>query len=35
MIQIHTFRNKEKENEGGEGRPQFGGLWKVPMLGGP
>jgi hypothetical protein len=25
---------KKKEKEGGEGRPQFGDLWKVPMLGG-
>jgi hypothetical protein len=30
MIQIHTF--KEKGKEGGEGRPQFGGQWKVPCL---
>jgi hypothetical protein len=30
MIQIHTF--KEKEKEGGEGRPQLGGQWKVPSL---
>jgi hypothetical protein len=22
---------EEKEKEGGEGRPRFGGLWKVPM----
>jgi len=33
MIQICNF--KEKEKEGGEGRPQLGGQWKVPMLGGP
>jgi hypothetical protein len=33
IIQICTF--KEKEKEGGEGRPQFGGQWKVPMLSGP
>jgi hypothetical protein len=26
---------KEKEKEGGEGKPQLGGLWKVPMFGGP
>jgi hypothetical protein len=26
---------KENEKEGGEGRPQFGDKWKVPMLGGP
>jgi hypothetical protein len=25
---------KEKEKEGGEGRPQLGGEWKVPMLNG-
>jgi hypothetical protein len=25
---------KKKEKEGSEGRPYFGGLWKVPMLGG-
>jgi hypothetical protein len=30
MIQIHAF--KEREKEGGEGRPQLGGQWKVPML---
>jgi hypothetical protein len=29
MIQIHTFKEKEK---GGEGKPQLGGLWKVPCL---
>jgi hypothetical protein len=33
MIQICAF--KEKEKEGGEGRPQLDGLWKVPMFGGP
>jgi hypothetical protein len=32
MIQIRPF--KEKEKEGGEGRSQFGGQWKVPMFGG-
>jgi hypothetical protein len=26
MIQIHAFREKEKER--GEGRPQLGGPWK-------
>jgi hypothetical protein len=30
MIQICAF--KEKEKEGGEGRPQLGGEWKVPMF---
>jgi len=25
---------KEKEKEGGEGKPQLSGLWKVPMLSG-
>jgi hypothetical protein len=30
MIQIHAFKKKEKE--GGEGRPQLGGQWKVPNL---
>jgi hypothetical protein len=25
---------KKKEKEGGERRPQLGGLWKVPMFGG-
>jgi hypothetical protein len=30
MIQIHNF--KEKEKEGGKGRPQLGGQWKVPNL---
>ncbi len=33
MIQIHTFKKKGKE--GGEGKPQLGGPWKVPMLSGP
>jgi hypothetical protein len=33
MIQIHAF--KEKEKEGSEGRPRLGGQWKVPMFGGP
>jgi hypothetical protein len=33
MIRIRTF--KEKEKEGGERRPQLGGLWKVSMFGGP
>ncbi len=32
MIQIHAFREKEKE--GGKGRPQLGGQWNVPMFGG-
>jgi hypothetical protein len=32
MIQIQAFKKKKKE--GGEGRPQLGGLWKVSMLGG-
>jgi hypothetical protein len=32
MIRIHPF--KEKEKEGGEGRSQLGGQWKVPKLGG-
>jgi hypothetical protein len=26
---------KKKENEGGEGRSQLGGQWKVPMFDGP
>jgi hypothetical protein len=26
---------KEKEKEGGEGRSQLCGQWKVPMFGGP
>jgi hypothetical protein len=30
MIQIHAF--KEKEKEGGEGRPHLDGLWKVPSF---
>jgi hypothetical protein len=30
MIQICVF--KEKGKEGGEGRPQLGGQWKVPSL---
>jgi hypothetical protein len=30
MIQICAFKKKDKD--GGEGRPQFGGLWKVPSL---
>jgi hypothetical protein len=30
MIQIHAC--KEKEKEGGEGRPQLGDQWKVPSL---
>jgi hypothetical protein len=33
IIQIHAFEKKEKE--GGEGRPQLNGQWKVPMFGGP
>jgi hypothetical protein len=32
MIQIPPF--KEKKKEGGEGRSQLGGQWKVPMFGG-
>jgi hypothetical protein len=32
MTWIRAF--KEKEKEGGEGRPQFDGLRKVPMFGG-
>jgi len=32
MIRIHLFKKKEKE--GGVGRSQLGGQWKVPMLGG-
>jgi hypothetical protein len=32
MIRIRPF--KEKEKEGGEGRSQLGGQWKVPFLGG-
>jgi hypothetical protein len=30
MIKIRAF--KEKEKEGGEGRTQLGGQWKVPSL---
>jgi len=33
MIQISAFKVKEKE--GGEGRLQLDGQWKVPMFGGP
>jgi hypothetical protein len=33
MIQIRPL--KEKEKEGCEGRSQFSGPWKVPLLGGP
>jgi hypothetical protein len=32
MIHVHAFKNKEKE--GRKGRPQIGGLWKVPIFGG-
>jgi hypothetical protein len=32
MNQIRAF--KEKEKEGGEGRPQLGGKWKVLMRSG-
>jgi hypothetical protein len=32
MIRIYPF--KEKEKEGGEGRSQLSGQWKVPMFGG-
>jgi hypothetical protein len=32
MIRTHPL--KEKEKEGGEGRSQLGGQWKVSMLGG-
>ncbi len=32
MIQICAFKKKK---EGGEGRPQFSGLWKVLMFSGP
>jgi hypothetical protein len=32
MILIYAF--KEKEKEGGEGRPQLGDQWKVSMFGG-
>jgi hypothetical protein len=30
MIEIHIF--KEKEKEGGKGRRQLGGQWKVQMF---
>jgi hypothetical protein len=30
-----NFPFKKKEKEGGEGRSQFNGQWKVPLLGGP
>jgi hypothetical protein len=33
MIQIRPFQ--EKEMEGGEGRSQLNGQWKVPLFGGP
>jgi hypothetical protein len=33
MIRIHCFQ--EKEMEGGEGRSQLGGQWKVALLSGP
>ncbi len=33
MIQVFPFQ--EKEREGGGGRSQFGGPWKVPSLGDP
>jgi hypothetical protein len=33
MIKIRVFKAKEKE--GGEGRTQLGGQWKVPMFNGP
>jgi hypothetical protein len=33
MIRICLL--KEKEKEGGEGRSQLGGQWKVILLGGP
>jgi hypothetical protein len=32
MIQICPFKKKEKE--GGEGKFELNGQWKVPMLGG-
>jgi hypothetical protein len=32
MTQICAF--KEKEKEGGEGRPPLNSLWKIPMFGG-
>jgi hypothetical protein len=31
MIRIHLFKAKDKE--GGEGKSQLSGQWKVPMLG--
>jgi hypothetical protein len=31
MIEIRAF--KEKEKEGGEGKPQLGGQWKVLIFG--
>jgi hypothetical protein len=34
-ISIKKFPFKEKEKEGGEGRSQLDGQWKVPMFGGP
>jgi hypothetical protein len=33
MIQIRSF--EKKEMEGGGGRPQLGGQWKVLLFGGP
>jgi hypothetical protein len=33
MIRIRPF--KEKEKEGGEGKSQLNGQWKVPMFSGP
>jgi len=33
MIQIRRLKKNEKE--GGEGKSQLNGQWKVPMLGGP
>ncbi len=33
MIRIRLFQ--EREMEGGEGRSQLSGQWKVPLLGGP
>ncbi len=32
-MQIRPF--KEKEKEGGEGKSQLGGQWKVPFFSGP
>jgi hypothetical protein len=32
MIRIRPFQKKEME--GGGGRPQLSGQWKVPLLGG-